>query len=63
MIQRFIEVPNTDIKEPVLSHQFDSEMCLAMSEQYGYAEVVWYALNGKRVVEGVYGDLGAVGVI
>ena len=63
MIQRFIEVPNTNIKEPVLSHQYAPEMCLAMSEQYGYAEVVWYALNGKRVVEGVYGDLGAVGVI
>jgi plasmid maintenance system antidote protein VapI len=63
MIQRFIEVPNTDIKELVLSHQYAPEMCLAMAEQYGYAETVWYALNGTRVVEGVYGDLGAVGVI
>ena len=63
MIQRFIEVPNTDIKELVLSHQFADELCLSIAEDYGYAEVVWYALNGKRVVEGVYGDLGAVGVI
>ena len=63
MIQRFIEVPNTNIKEPVLSHQFDDELCLSIAEDYGYAEVVWYALNGKRVVDGCYGDLGAVGVI
>ena len=62
-IQKFIEVPNTNIQEPVLSHQFDSEMCLSMAEEYGYAEIVWYALNGKRVVDGCYGDLGAVGVI
>ena len=62
-IQRFIEVPNTNIQEPVLSHQFADELCLSISEDYGYAEVVWYALNGKRVVEGSYGDLGAVGVI
>jgi len=63
MIQKFIEVPNTDIKEPVLSHQFADELCLSIAEDYGYAEVVWYALNGKRVVDGCYGDLGAVGVI
>tara|TARA_B100000927_G_scaffold50453_1_gene37300 strand:+ start:462 stop:653 length:192 start_codon:yes stop_codon:yes gene_type:complete len=63
MIQKFIEVPNTAIREPVLSHQFADELCLSIAEDYGYAEVVWYALNGKRVVEGCYGDLGAVGVI
>ena len=63
MIQKFIEVPNTNIKEPVLSHQFADEFCLSIAEDYGYAEVVWYALNGKRVVDGCYGDLGAVGVI
>ena len=62
-IQRFIEVPNTNIQEPVLSHQFADELCLSISEDYGYAEVVCYALNGKRVVEGCYGDLGAVGII
>ena len=63
MIQKFIEVPNTAIREPVLPHQFADELCLSIAEDYGYAEVVWYALNGKRVVEGCYGDLGAVGVI
>ena len=45
MIQKFIEVPNTNIKEPVLSHQFADELCLMIAEDYGYAEVVWYALN------------------
>ena len=54
MIQKFIEVPNTNIKEEVLPHQFDSEMCYNMAQEYGYAEIVWYALNGKRVVEGSY---------
>lgn len=63
MIQKYIEVPNTNIKEPVLNHQWADELCLQIADDYGYAEVVWYALNGKRVVEGCYGDLGAVGVI
>ena len=63
MIQRFIEVPNTNIKEPVLSHQFADELCLSIAEDYGYAEVVWYALNGKRVVEGSYGNPALVGVV
>ena len=62
-IERFIEVPNTNIQEPVLRSQCADELCLSIAEEYGYAEVVWYALNGKRVVEGCYGDLGAVGVI
>ena len=62
-IQKFIEVPNTNIQEPVLSFQFADELCLSIADDYGYAEVVWYALNGKRVVEGCYGDLGAVGII
>ena len=63
LIERFVEVPNTQIREPILASQFADELCLSMAEEYGYAEVVWYALNGKRVVEGCYGDLGAVGVI
>ena len=62
-IERFVEVPNTTIKEPILSHQFADELCYQISQDFGYAEVVWYALNGKRVVEGCYGDLGAVGII
>ena len=25
-------------------------------KEYGHAQLVWYALNGKRVVEGEYTD-------
>jgi hypothetical protein len=60
-IERFVEVPNTGIQEPVLASQFADELCLSISEDYGYAEVVWYALNGKRVVEGSYGNPALVG--
>ena len=62
MIEKFIEVPNTTIKEPVLRHQWADELCYQISQDYGYAEVVWYALNGKRVVEGNYGDPAPVGM-
>ena len=62
LIEKFIEVPNTNIKEPVLPHQFDSELCYKIAEDFGYAEIVWYALNGKRVVEGNYGDPSLVGM-
>ena len=62
-IERFVEVPNTGVREPVLASQFADELCYSIAQDYGYAEVVWYALNGKRVVDGCYGDLGAVGVI
>ena len=27
-----------------------------MAQKYGHAQLVWYALNGKRVVEGEYTD-------
>jgi len=60
-IERFVEVPNTGIQEPVLASRFADELCLSISEDYGYAEVVWYALNGKRVVEGSYGNPALVG--
>ena len=33
-----------------------TEICLTLSEQFGHAQLVWYALNGKRVVEGEYTD-------
>ena len=62
-IERFVEVPNTGVSEPVLASQFADELCYQIAQDYGYAEVVLYALNGKRVVEGCYGDLGAVGII
>ena len=61
-IEKFVEVPNTAIREPILANQFADELCLSISEDYGYAEVVWYALNGKRVVEGSYGDPKLVGI-
>ena len=61
-IERFVEVPNTNIQEPVLASQFADELCLSIADDYGYAEVVWYALNGKRVVEGSYGDPKLVGI-
>ena len=61
-IEKFVEVPNTQIREPILANQFADELCLSISEDYGYAEVVWYALNGKRVVEGSYGDPKLVGI-
>ena len=55
MIQKFIEVPNTGIREPV-ANDFGFDLCYDMAQEYGYAELVWYALNGKRVVEGSYSD-------
>ena len=63
LIERFIEVPNTNIKEPVLASQWADELCYSISEDYGYAEIVWYALNGKRVVEGFYGNPSLVGEV
>ena len=35
-IERFVEVPNTNIQEPVLASQFADELCLSISEDYGY---------------------------
>ena len=61
MIQKFVEVPNTTIRVAILSYQFADELCFSISDDYGYAEVVWYALNGKRVVEGSYGNPALVG--
>ncbi len=54
MIEYYIEVPGTNIKESVSGFAYDT--LYDMAQQYGIAELVWYALNGKRVVEGVYTD-------
>ena len=54
MITKFVEVPNTNIKEEVLPHQFADEICYDLACIYGHAQVVWYALNGKRVLESEY---------
>ena len=55
MIQKFIEIPNTNIREEFLS-DFAYDLLYDMAQQYGHAQLVWYALNGKRVVEGEYTD-------
>ena len=54
LIQYFIEVPNTNIKEPVSGFCYD--MLYDMAQQYGQAELVWYALNAQRMIQGVYTD-------
>ena len=54
-IQKFIEVPNTNIREEV-TNDFGFDLCYDMAQQFGHAQLVWYALNGKRVVEGEYTD-------
>ena len=54
IIEYFIEFPNTNIKEPVTGFAYD--LLYDMAQEYGHAQLVWYALNGKRVVEGEYTD-------
>ena len=56
MIEKFIEAKFNDtvIREPVTFGSFAYDMCYDMAQQYGYAEVVWYSLNGTRVSEGGY---------
>ena len=54
MIEKFIEVPNTNIKEPVDGFAYD--LLYDMAQEYGRAELVWYALNGTRMIQGVYTD-------
>ena len=54
LITKFVEVPNTNIKEEVLPHQYADEICYELACIYGHAQVVWYALNGKRVLESEY---------
>ena len=48
----FIEIPNTNIKEPVEGFAYD--LLYDMAQEYGHAQLVWYSLNGTRVVEGEY---------
>ena len=55
MIQKFIEVPSMPaIREPVPHGSFAYDTLYSMAEQYGFAQLVWYSLNGTRVVEGEY---------
>ena len=54
MIQQYIEIPNTEIQEPVTGFAYD--LLYDMAQEHGHAQLVWYALNGRRVVEGEYYD-------
>ena len=54
MIQYFIEVPNTNIKEQVSGFCYD--LLYDMEQKYVQAELVWYALNGTRMIQGIYTD-------
>ena len=47
-----IEVPNTTIKEERTSLDECWDICYDLAQEYGLAEVVFYALNGNRVVQG-----------
>ena len=55
LITKFVEVPNTNIQEEV-TNDFGYYLCYDMAQQFGHAQLVWYALNGNRVVEGEYTD-------
>ena len=54
MIEYFIEIPNTNIQEPVSGFCYD--LLYDMAQEYGCAELVWYTLNGQRMIQGVYTD-------
>ena len=56
MIEYTIEVPNTTIRETRNSLDECWNICYDMAQEYGLAEVVFYALNGNRVVQGTYTD-------
>ena len=54
MIQKFIEIPSQPaIREPVSIGQF-AYLLYEFALEYGHAQLVWYSLNGTRVVEGEY---------
>ena len=54
MFEYFIEVPNTTVKETRTSLDECWAICYALAQEYGIAEVVFYALNGNRVVMSSY---------
>ena len=54
MIEYTIEVPNTTIRETRNSLDECWDICYNMAQEYGLAEVVFYSLNGNRVVQGSY---------
>ena len=55
MIQKFIEIPSQPaIREPVSIGQFAYDLLYEFALECGHAQLVWYSLNGTRVVEGEY---------
>ena len=54
MIQKFIEIPNTPIREAIPYGSFAYDVLYDMAQQYGHAQLVWYSRNGTRVLEGEY---------
>ena len=56
MFEYTIEVPGTRIKETRSSLDECWDICYNMAQDYGFAQVVFYALNGNRVVQGEYYD-------
>ena len=54
MIQKSIEIPNTPIREAIPYGSFAYDVLYDMAQQYGHAQLVWYSLNGTRVLEGEY---------
>ena len=55
LVTKYVEVPNTNIQEEV-TNDFGYDLCYDLAQEFGFAEVCWYALNGKRVTEGHYTD-------
>ena len=55
MSQNFIEIPSQPaIREPVAVGQVAYDLLYEFALEYGHAQLVWYSLNGTRVVEGEY---------
>ena len=54
MFEYTIEVPHTTVKETRNSLDECWDICYDMAQEYGIAEVVFYALNGNRVVMSSY---------
>ena len=54
MTEYTVEVPKTNVKETVLSMDEAEQIWYDMAQEYGIAEVVFYALNGNRVVMSSY---------
>ena len=56
MFNYTIEVPNTNIREERSSLDECWDICYDLAQEYGLAVVVFYALNGNRVVQVQYTD-------